>query len=30
MNIVITEKLRSYMEMQNSKDIVLEISTCNT
>ena len=30
MNIVITDKLKSYMELKNSKDIVLEISTCNT
>lgn len=30
MNIVFTDKLKAYMEAQNAKDIVLEISTCNT
>ena len=30
MNIVVTEKLKKYMAHENAKDIILQISTCNT
>ena len=30
MNIVITDKLKKYMAHENAKDIILQISTCNT